>query len=374
MFFPGRLQHLPPLITAATSLAKAGCNVTVIAFGSSANLINILTDAGVSVKLLSMVHPKSFIGKAVLWCKGIAYLYYKIASTHPDYIWHHQCHYAVWYAVLACYIFKAPTIMHSHELTCHVRWRWFWQKHLARLSSFVIVPEINRAWILKMLSFSTAEFVMIPNNNYSTSFSESCPNKSFDILTFFRSSGGSSSCNKFLIYQGAILENRALLELISAFMQIDNPEIGLIIMGEKNAFSLKLEAISSADTRIIFTSFIQPPDHLLVTRSCFAGIVLYKPISLNSVYCAPNKIYEYAAFDLPMLLPDYPGLASIVSQYSLGHLCNPVSIVSIRDSIMKLINEDIRGMREGINHYYKHLPSTDSLYDSLTTNLQEYIK
>lgn len=255
--------------------------------------------------------------------------------------------------------------MHSHELTSHVKWRWFWQKQLARRSYLMIVPEINRGWILKMLSYSKSPFVVIPNHNYADITSTNISEYDFDILKFFRDLGGSDSCNRFIIYQGAIMENRSLLALINAFSLINSQDTGLIIMGEKNAFCAELESNCAKDNRIVFSPFIQPPNHLIITRSCCAGIVLYKPISLNSVYCAPNKIYEYASLGLPMLLPDYPGIQALNSVSNIGYLCDPLNVKSIHAALIKIIQNDQEELQKTIHQFIDTLPNIKDLYGNV---------
>ena len=67
------------------------------------------------------------------------------------------------------------------------------------------------------------------------------------------------------------------------------------------------------------------PHHLEVTSHATIGIAtycrgstggLYSP--LNVVYCAPNKIYEYAGFGIPMLCNDLPGVRYVFEKFHTG--------------------------------------------------------
>lgn len=49
-----------------------------------------------------------------------------------------------------------------------------------------------------------------------------------------------------------------------------------------------------------------------ITSYAHIGIVFYRNDALNKVFCAPNKIYEYSGFGIPMLANDIPGLKNTV--------------------------------------------------------------
>ena len=49
-----------------------------------------------------------------------------------------------------------------------------------------------------------------------------------------------------------------------------------------------------------------------MTQAAHIGIANYDFSNLNNVFCAPNKIYEYSGFGIPMLANDIPGLKNTV--------------------------------------------------------------
>jgi glycosyltransferase involved in cell wall biosynthesis len=48
----------------------------------------------------------------------------------------------------------------------------------------------------------------------------------------------------------------------------------------------------------------------------------YNYDSLNNLYCAPNKVFEYGSFGIPILANDVPGLQDTVKRYSAGMCVN----------------------------------------------------
>lgn len=63
-----------------------------------------------------------------------------------------------------------------------------------------------------------------------------------------------------------------------------------------------------ASERVLFVPFIRPPHHLQVTRLASIGVLSYFPdpsslaAVINPLYCAPNKIFEYARYGVPMYI------------------------------------------------------------------------
>ena len=55
-----------------------------------------------------------------------------------------------------------------------------------------------------------------------------------------------------------------------------------------------------------------------VTSHAKIGLVFYDDFSLNQAFCAPNKIYEYSGFGIPMLANKIPGLENTVGKFNAG--------------------------------------------------------
>lgn len=78
-----------------------------------------------------------------------------------------------------------------------------------------------------------------------------------------------------------------------------------------------------AELKKIYASVIELPSlpaplHLEVTSHARIGLVFYDNFSLNQAFCAPNKIYEYSGFGIPMLANKIPGLENTVGRYNAG--------------------------------------------------------
>lgn len=56
---------------------------------------------------------------------------------------------------------------------------------------------------------------------------------------------------------------------------------------------------------------------------------------LNTAFCAPNKIYEYGTFSIPMVGNEIPGL-KILEQKGAGLLANENDIEAIKNIYFKI--------------------------------------
>lgn len=73
-----------------------------------------------------------------------------------------------------------------------------------------------------------------------------------------------------------------------------------------------------------YLGFIKPPHHLAIQKYCDIGILTYVSDtgSINPIFCAPNKIFEYARLGMPMLCNDIPGLKYTVESSDMGYCCD----------------------------------------------------
>ena len=124
---------------------------------------------------------------------------------------------------------------------------------------------------------------------------------------------------KIIIYQGIIDAERPIVPLINAVNMMDD-SYALLIMSS-NIDQLK----DYESEKIVLIPFIKPPYHLEVTSWAYIGVLMYTSVSgvkatspLNSIYCAPNKLFEYSKFGIPMLGNDIPGLKTALEANKIG--------------------------------------------------------
>ncbi len=113
--------------------------------------------------------------------------------------------------------------------------------------------------------------------------------------------------------------------------------------------------------------YIPFPFHLKITETSDVGILSYDFTRLNNIYCAPNKIYEYSMFGLPMLGNDVVGLTSTVGAAN-ACLCVDFSSVDNIVSALKELNDNYKEFSKNASIFYNSIDIRD-LHIKLLNNI-----
>lgn len=222
----------------------------------------------------------------------------------------------------------------------------------------VVVPEYNRAHITQAwwnLSKTPLIFSNKPYNKESIKrHSQISDSNAEEIIS-------SIGNRKIILYQGIISPERPLDRLIKAVGMLGNDYAFVVMSGGKDIYAnLGVE-------NYYFIPFVKPPYHLEITSRAYIGVLSYFPTEstgyskLNSLYCAPNKIYEFGQFGIPMVGNNIPGLKYLFDTKKCGVCLNSFN----EDDICKAIIEIN-------NNYDSYSNGAKKLY--METNSEEEIK
>ena len=184
---------------------------------------------------------------------------------------------------------------------------------LAQKAEAVIACEVTRAYIMKYwFGLKRLPYVM--------------PNKPYDLGA---SKNAKPSCEKtkqaieavrgknFIIFQGIFQKLDYMKALATALSQM-NSDNYIVLMGFDLYKTNAYEELKKIYDKVIELSSLPAPLHLEVTSHAKIGLVFYDDFSLNQAFCAPNKIYEYSGFGIPMLANKIPGLENTVGKFNAG--------------------------------------------------------
>lgn len=222
---------------------------------------------------------------------------------------------------------NGKVILQLQELYDKFKTRLHFLKKNANMFKAIIVPEYNRAHILKVwLNLNKLPFVLPnkPNNSVikNIKFKKSPPN------SLILDNGKIK-----LIYQGHIDKDRSLIEISRVCYKHRNIVDFYLLGNEHNDY---LSILNSINPDIIYLGWVQPPQHLLITKQMDIGIIEYSHRDLNNIFCAPNKVWEYTAFGLPVISNDLPGMSSLITQNKFGSLYN--NIEDFEEVLLEMIN------------------------------------
>ena len=112
----------------------------------------------------------------------------------------------------------------------------------------------------------------------------------------------------------------------------------LLVMGAYIPERDYIENLKKKFKNISFINGMPSPSHLQVASWAYIGILSYSFIDLNNVFCAPNKVWEYSGFGIPVISNDIPGIASLLQKYKSGIAVNIElsNINNIKSAILEI--------------------------------------
>lgn len=203
-----------------------------------------------------------------------------------------------------------------------------------RNASKVVVAETNRAYIQKVMWNLKELPYVIPNKPYV--YPE--PAESEDVTSVLDKMKAES--RKIIIYLGVLDPDREFAAFAKAIETVKD-EYCLYLFGKYAPENKKeFESLCEKYSCINYMGFFTPPKHLSFLQNAYIALTPYMPgvvgrgfEKLNALYCAPNKIYEYAGSNLPMIGTDVLGLKEPFDKYGIGTCCKNLEVDTIVQAI-----------------------------------------
>jgi glycosyltransferase involved in cell wall biosynthesis len=121
--------------------------------------------------------------------------------------------------------------------------------------------------------------------------------------------------HQWIILQGAYIDpDRGAEEAVDAMKYLEN--VHLIIAGSGRALEMLKQ--SADKKKVSFVSKLPYEELLQLTACCDLGLSLDKPIHKNYLYSLPNKIFDYASVQVPVLVSPLPEIQKLLQQYPMG--------------------------------------------------------
>lgn len=359
-----------PEVSLILAIRRLGHTVDVVGYGLDQLPQQILLDKGVVVHdigseeegVLRMLQQRRVRRRLVAWLEGSLADYDVVWTTNE-----------ITVRELSSVLVPEKHIMQLYELCQYVP--AFARRDMpfhaasvpaaARAARRVVVPEYNRACIQQVWWNLPVRPTVLPNRPLSivTPSSEAVARAEKTLGLEGR---------KVVLYQGIFSEERDLAPFVEA-MNLLGGEFVLALQGKVSTGEerRRLDSFCRASPHVRYLGFERTPDHLAFTHLGNIGLMVYRPgrveyvSELNGLYCAPNKIWEYAAAGLPMISNDLPGLRGAFEQYDMGRVValDPEEIaVTLRE-----IDSQSDRMSEGARNYYESV-DVEALVCDLLSN------
>lgn len=121
-----------------------------------------------------------------------------------------------------------------------------------------------------------------------------------------------------IIYQGALNVGRGIELAIDAMNYLENYKLIIAGTGDIDLDLKKRVNEQNLDTRIEFVGRLSPADLHKLTCTAWLGISLEEDMGLNYRYALPNKLFDYIAAHVPVMVSDLPEMRKIVTDYGVG--------------------------------------------------------
>jgi len=156
-----------------------------------------------------------------------------------------------------------------------------------------------------------------------------------------------------MLFQGGLVANRHLSELVEAMVMLRHLPVHLVLLGDGQltGYLHRLIRRKQLDGRVHLHPAVAQADLLDVTASADAGIIPYQRTCLNNYYCTPNKLFEFIAAGVPILASDLPELRRLVHEQRIGRVANLATPARIADAIEGFLKDD------HLQYWRKHLAS-----------------
>lgn len=312
LLYKGRFTEIPLISHVARICAHLEIETTVICGACdqktrealSAERINVVTQreedrsrtGAFSVRLSNLLRFRRFVTKELKRIPGRPVIWVGSADT-------------------ALALYKLPEvrrfILHVHELyDQHPMYRRV-LRQLAREASLVVCPDSARASIMQVWFNLASRPVVLPNSVYRH------PRRMMDGAhqPLAASVNTLVAGKRILLYQGHIGANRGLVPFARAAATVAD-EWAFVVMGP--AHDDALEKLRLVCPSLIHIPYVVPPKHLEITSIASVGVINYTPTSLNNIFCAPNKVWEYAGFGIPFLAARRPTIESLLANFRCG--------------------------------------------------------
>ncbi len=148
--------------------------------------------------------------------------------------------------------------------------------------------------------------------------------------SYFRKKFNISDSSKIFLYIGILGEGRGIDLIVEAFK--DNELKSHLIFLGYGELKDKLINLSKKYENIHVHDAVPHNEVVSIAKSADVGLCFIQNVSLSDYYCLPNKLFEYAFAEIPVLASNFPDISMVVEKYNIGK-CSDLDSESIYNAI-----------------------------------------
>ena len=350
----------PPVISAIQYLSELGYHPHVITTGISNVYSERFKTNGVGLTVIPFDYSNSLVKNTLngyLWGIKARKEINRLAKESEILLWIEGNY--TFTSLGADFINKYPHVLQNQELfdlpTRKGRIVMNTLKKIMPTAVACFAPEYNRAYVYTALLKLKDVPVVLPNKPAFLPSKENLKEIGGRYVDIVQKING----RRVILYQGSLARERNLDSFIKACSLLDNKEYVTVLLGKTTE---ALSDYKKYNPNLIHVEYIPAPDYLYITSLAYIGIVTYSPDKLNTIYCAPNKIFEYSAFGVPMIGNDIPGLRYTIDDAGCGIVCNDRSVDDIKKKLDQVIS-NYQVMSEKATKFFNSVDNKATIRD-----------
>lgn len=226
----------------------------------------------------------------------------------------------------------------SNQSKFHIRMLYYFEKALISYADRVITVSEGIADEYRRL-YSLTDNVVVMN----------CP-PHLDIPVkhnIFRERFDIPESTLIFLYQGGLYRHRGIEEIVEVFTNLNDEHKMVVFMGYGPLKDYIVEAQSKTGN-IIHIDAVTPEVLLSYTNSADCGILLYPNSCLSHYYCLPNKLFEYAMAEIPIIASDLYELRKKVLGSNIGYIVIENDVQNFSRVVSSITPEDLHKLHQNL--------------------------
>ena len=142
-------------------------------------------------------------------------------------------------------------------------------------------------------------------------------------------------------------KGRGIELVIDAIRNRKKSDIAVVFMGRGVLQSTIIDAVS-ANCGIYFQAAVPPSELLDYTRCADYGISIIENTCLSYYYCMPNKLFEFLAAGLPVVVSNMLEMSKLVQENGIGVVVAENTVDSLNVAIDSIIANDTQDLRSRV--------------------------